>query len=134
MENNIRQITVRLKTGEDLREGIDRVIKENNISAGALLSIVGSLSKTSLRMPGGKIVRDWDGEVEIVSGTGTVSINGSHIHMTVSDSDGKVVGGHLVKGCIVRTTAEIVLLSFRGVEYKRVFDPDTGFAELQINQ
>lgn len=132
MESNIKQITIRLKTGDDLRGGIDSALKKHGVKAGCLVSIVGSLSHGKLRMPGAKIVRDWTEELEIVSGTGTLSINGSHIHIAVSDINGKVIGGHLVNGSIVRTTAEIVILNFTDTEYSRVFDAGTGFAELEI--
>lgn len=130
---NIKQVTVRLITGDDLREGIERILKENNVKAGALLSVVGSLSKATLRMPGGKLTKEWNEDLEIVGATGTLSINGSHIHISISDKEGKVFGGHLTKGCIVRTTAEIVILSFGDVEYKREFDNKTGFNELKVN-
>lgn len=130
---NIRQITVRLKNGDDLREGIENILKENNVKAGALLSIVGSLSKATLRMPGGKIEKEWIEELEIVGGTGTLSVNGSHIHISISNKDGNVFGGHLAKGCIVRTTAEIVIFAFPGIEYKREPDLETGFDELKLS-
>ena len=123
---------MRLKTCDDLRDGIEVLLKDNDVKAGCLLSVVGSLSKAKLRMPGGKIVRDWSEELEIVGGTGTLSINGSHIHISVSDKDGKVFGGHLVKDCMVRTTVEIVILILSGTEYVRVFDERTGFAELEV--
>ena len=67
-----------------------------------------------------------------MSGTGTLSQDGCHIHISISDSKGVVIGGHLTKGCIVRTTAEIVLLTFDDVVYKRKFDKNTGFDELVV--
>jgi predicted DNA-binding protein with PD1-like motif len=48
-------------------------------------------------------------ELEIVSITGTLCADGSHIHVSLAKASGEVVGGHLMDGCLVDTTAEIVL-------------------------
>lgn len=132
----MKQITTRLKTGQDLRGGIEKLAKENNITAGVLLSAVGGLANARLRMPGSRpgnqIVKEWEGPFEIVSGIGTISSDDCHIHISLSDKNGKVVGGHLRGGCIVKNTAEVVLLVFEGARYKRVFDPATGFEELFV--
>ncbi len=127
----MKQVTKRLKPGKDLKGEIEKMVKENNIKAGCVLSVVGSLSKASLRLADGKRIKSWDRPFEIVSGTGTVSVNGCHIHIAISDEDGNVFGGHLREGCVVATTAEIVLLVFLDAEYKRVFDKETGYDELE---
>ncbi|HNM36031.1 MAG TPA: DUF296 domain-containing protein, partial [Anaerolineales bacterium] len=65
--------------------------------------------------------------------TGTVSIHGSHIHIAISDEDGITIGAHLVSGCKVYTTAEIVLLELDDVVYKReLFENDSGYEELVV--
>ncbi len=77
--------------------------------------------------------RRWqNGFFEIVSITGTVSIHGSHLHISVSDGDGKTIGGHLESGCKIYTTAEIVLAVFEDVVYKREFAEDSGYEELVV--
>ncbi len=128
----MRQITKRFLKGQDFRTETEKFVKDENIKAGVIVCAVGSLEPLRLRMAGAKIVREWPGEFEITSITGTVSVNGNHIHMTASDVDGKVYGGHLKEGCIVRTTVEFVVLVFDYVEYKRVKDPETGFEELSF--
>lgn len=128
----MKQITKRFLPGQDLRAEIERVINENDIKAGAIISAVGSLDPVVLRMAGAKEVKKWEGEFEIVSITGTISVNGHHIHLSASDKDGMVVGGHLKPGCIVRTTVELVVLVFDDIEYKRVLDPKSGFEELSF--
>lgn len=133
----MKQVTVRLKPGQLLKEEIERIAIAENISAGILLSIVGGLENAVLRMPGStpkdQKVRRWSGPFEIVSGTGTVSKNGCHIHISISDRDGNVSGGHLKDGCVVKNTAEIVLGAFDDVVYKRLLDERTGFNELEVN-
>jgi len=132
----MKQYTKRLKDGEDLRKGIQNLAKEHNVKAAVLASVVGSLKKTHLRTPvvdPKKVVfKNTDVPVEIVSGTGTLSADDLHIHLSVSDSKGKTFGGHLSHGNIVRTTAEVVILAFDDVEYKRLPDEKTGYEELVI--
>jgi uncharacterized protein len=128
----MKQITKRFTKGQDLRVEIEKVISENNIKAGVIVSAVGSLEPVVLRMAGAKEVKKWEGEFEIVSITGTISVNGHHIHLSASDKEGKVVGGHLKPGCIVRTTVEFVVLVFDDIEYKRTPDSKSGFDELSF--
>ncbi|WZU02616.1 DNA-binding protein [Erysipelothrix sp. D19-032] len=45
-----------------------------------------------------------DGPFEIVSCVGTLSMQGMHIHASVSDSEFKVFGGHIVQGSQVKST------------------------------
>lgn len=132
----MNQSTFRLKPGQDLKKEIEKAAREKDIKAGVLLSIVGNLEKAALRMPGStpenQTIKKWDGPFEIVSGTGTVSKDGCHIHVSLSDKSGNVIGGHLKEGCIVKYTAEIVIGIFDGVSYKRILDKETGFPELEI--
>jgi predicted DNA-binding protein with PD1-like motif len=133
----MKQITVRLRPGQYLKEEIEKLAAEKNIGAGVLLSIVGGLESAVLRMagaePDNQPVKKWNEPFEIVSGTGTISKDGCHIHVALSDKEGNVIGGHLKDGCIVNSTAEIVIGVFEGVEYRRVFDGETGFKELTVN-
>ncbi len=73
-----------------------------------------------------------DVHFEITSITGTVSTHGSHLHVSISDEQGKTIGGHLVPGCRIYTTAEIVLAVFEDVIYKREFAEDSGYDELVV--
>jgi hypothetical protein len=62
-----------------------------------------------------------------------MSIHGSHIHVAISDGGGVTVGGHLVSGCKIYTTAEIVIASFEDVVYKReLLENDSGYEELVV--
>lgn len=132
----MKQHTFRLKKGQLLKEEIKKVAEGQNITAGVLLSCVGSLENAVLRMAGASAtkqeVKDFAGPLEIVSATGTISKNGSHIHLAVSNEQGKVFGGHLKDGTIVDTTAEIVIGIFADVSYERTPDEETGFDELTV--
>lgn len=132
----MRQLTFRLNPGQFFKEEIEKTAVDQNIKAGVLLSVVGGLENVILRMAGSdadnQTVKEWNEKFEIVSGTGTISNAGCHIHVSVSDKDGKVIGGHLKDGCKVAYTAEIVIGIFDDVEYHREPDSETGFNELVV--
>jgi predicted DNA-binding protein with PD1-like motif len=95
---------------------------------------VGSLTHAALRLANRNIQSEYEGHFEIVSVTGTVSVNGSHIHISISDGDGLTIGGHLLPGCKIYTTAEIVLAVFEDVLYGReLLENDSGYEELVVH-
>ena len=61
-------------------------------------------------------------------------MDGCHIHISLSDVDLNVIGGHLKDGCLVNVTAEIVLGEFEDYEFGREFDESTGYKELTIKK
>lgn len=129
----MKNYTFRLTPGQDLFDAIEAVVKERDIEAGCVLSCVGSLTHVALRFANQESYFECSGHFEIVSMTGTVSTYGSHLHISVSDEEGKTIGGHLVLGCKIYTTAEIVLAIFNGVVYKReLLENDSGYEELVI--
>lgn len=127
--------TFRLKPQEDLFDSIENFVKQKNIQAGVILSAVGSLTHATLRLANRSFYNEYEGHFEIVSMTGTVSVHGSHLHISISDGDGKTIGGHLVSGCKIYTTAEIVIAEFEDVVYKReLYENDSGYEELVVYQ
>ena len=129
----MRSYTFRLKPGQDLFDSIEAFVSENKIDAGCVLSSVGSLTHATLRLANEAHYNQYDGYFEIVSMTGTVSTNGSHLHVSISDGDGVTIGGHLVSGCKIYTTAEIVIADFDDVIYKReLLENDSGYEELVV--
>lgn len=124
----------RLKPGQDLKQEIQKLVTEKQIKAGWISTCVGSLTNYAIRFanqPNGNID---SGHFEIVSLTGTVSTNGSHIHISISDSTGKTIGGHLMEGCKIYTTAEIVILTGNDFIFKREKDGTTPWEELQVEK
>ena len=126
--------TFRLTPGQDLLDSVDGFVMKNHIEAGCILSGVGSLTHAVLRLANREEHTEYDGHFEIVSMTGTVSIHGSHLHIAISDGDGVTIGGHLVSGCKIYTTAEIVIAAFPEVVYKREFAEDSGYDELTVHK
>ena len=124
--------TFRLKSVQDLFDSIESVVREKQIEAGCVLSGIGSLRHFTVRLADHDTPTQYEGHFEIVSLAGLVSIHGTHLHISVSDGEGKTIGGHLVSGCEIYTTAEIVLAKFSDVIYKREFAQDSGYDELAV--
>lgn len=71
------------------------------------------------------------GPLEIIFDQGTIVENWIHVHLTISDENGKVMGRHLLEGCHIHTTAEIAIIWCDGT-LNRIYDPKTGYRELQL--
>lgn len=128
----IRLHTFRLLPKQDLFDEIQQFVTAQNVQAGVILSAVGSLTHATLRLANRSSYSEFEGPFEIVSLTGTVSTHGSHLHLAISDGDGKTLGGHLVKGCPIYTTAEIVILELGDVVYRREPCLLSGYDELVV--
>ncbi len=124
----------RLKPGQDLKTEIQKLVNEQQIKAGWISTAVGSLTNYHIRFANQPNGSSNSGHFEILSLAGTVSVNGSHLHISISDSSGQTIGGHLLEGCTVYTTAEIVILSTDEFVFKREKDGTTEWEELQIEQ
>lgn len=125
---------LRLKPGMDLKDSLWEFTKVNNIQAGFILTTVGSLSQATLRMAGQSNTKVFQGKFEIVSLVGTLSPDGVHLHIAIADSEGRVIGGHLTSGNIIRTTAEVVIGESHKHRFSRTLDDQTGYQELLIEE
>ena len=125
-------IAIRLKPGEDLKQSLLRYCIDQEIDAAYMLSCVGSLRQAAIRFANQPEGTGFEQPLEIVSLEGTLSQYGIHLHIVVSDSEGQVIGGHLMDGSTIYTTAEIVLGIVLNTIFKREIDPLTGYRELTI--
>ena len=123
-------IVKRLVPGQDLKQSLENIRDKNGLKSGVVLCLVGSLDEAVLRMADGN-KKTIKGPLEIVSATGTIANNGIHLHLAVADSQGNVMGGHLMTGCPVHTTVEICILC-PDMVFKRVLDSETGYRELEV--
>jgi uncharacterized protein len=130
----MRTIAVRLRPGADLKGELLALATRERVRAGWVLTCVGSLSQVRLRLAGGAEHATWQGAFEIVAVTGTLSKDGGHLHLAVADHQGRTVGGHLAEGCIVRTTAEVVLAADDRLVFAREHDSATGYDELVVHE
>jgi predicted DNA-binding protein with PD1-like motif len=126
-----RSLLIRLDHGSDIIAEITKVAEDLEIETG-VLSAIGALSSAELgnydqvKHEYGKM--QVEEPVELVSCSGNVSIRDGqpfvHAHAVLADRDGKVLGGHLMKGCVF--AAEVYLQELLGGSLVRVHDPTTG--------
>ncbi len=134
MASTVVMHAFRLKPGQDLKMSIDSFVQTKNIQAGWIATCVGSLADYNIRFANQEKGYHDKGHFEIVSMAGTLSVNGSHIHVSLSDSTGKTVGGHLLEGCKIYTTAEIVIGELKDIVFARAKDGSTPWNELEVKK
>jgi hypothetical protein len=130
----LKTYALRLKPGQDLRQELEKFAKERKLQAGLIVTAVGSLTKAGLRLADQPGATQFEGKFEIVSLVGTLSPDGPHLHLSVSDKTGRTIGGHLVEGCTVYTTVELVIGEIEGVRFTREQDADSGYKELRVRR
>lgn len=128
----MRTYALRLHPGDDLRQQLLAFVAQNNLKAATVLTCVGSLTTATLRLANQSRPTVYQGHFEIVSLVGTLSVNGSHLHLSFADSTGRTLGGHLLDGNRIYTTAELVLGVLDDVDFRRETDPVSTYQELVV--
>ena len=128
----MKTLPLRLNPGADLRAALSTALSAFHGEAAFVVSGVGSLCEARLRFAGRDELHCVIGDLELLTLSGTLGAGGEHLHASLSDADGRVFGGHVAPGCIVRTTAEILLAVLDDVRFAREPDAATGYAELAI--
>lgn len=127
-------IATRLTRGMDLKRSLAQIVKDNRIKAGSIASCVGSVSTLKLRLAGAESTLFKQQSFELVSVMGTLTPAHQHVHISASDKQGHVWGGHLMDGTIIDTTAELIIHSYHDLTFSRVMDDSTGFTELVVHE
>ena len=122
----------RLKPDEDLKQALQAFTQKQDIKAGCILSAIGSLKQASIRFANRDTTTFLQDKFEILSLNGTLATTGIHIHIAIANSQGETIGGHLENGCIIYTTAEIVIGVSKEFTFDRTIDKQTGYKELEI--
>ena len=130
----MKTVCKRLHRGDDLLIEIKALCVENNIAAGVALSGVGCVSRARIRDASGINIREINRHMEIVSLNGTVSAARCHLHIALSAEDLSTYGGHLVEGCIINTTCELVIGILEEVRYDMEQDKETGYDEIVFSK
>ena len=132
MEEKINIHAIRMKPGEDLKLSLQNFVLSSKIEAGWIFSGVGSLTKYHLRFANQPQGKSSEGFFEIISLSGSLSMHGSHLHIAIADMQGNLIGGHLLDGCIIYTTAEIIIGETGTLVFTRERDNTTTWNELHI--
>ncbi|MDN5347782.1 MAG: uncharacterized protein PWP65_1346 [Clostridia bacterium] len=143
-----RVIVGRFRPGDDLLNALENLAREAGLTSGIILSGVASLRKAVLRNPKGfltefpiteeyRYAAEIEGPLELTNLTGNIATGADgrvivHAHATVSagEKGGAAWGGHLLPGCIIYTTAEVVLAGLEGMKLCRREDDLTKGEEL----
>lgn len=123
---------VRLSPGDDLRAALEDVLRQTGMPAAFVIQGIGSLGVAQLRFAGNDEATELRDDLEILTLAGSLSSDGAHLHMSVADPRGRVFGGHVGRGCFVRTTAEILVVLLPEHRFSRELDSGSGFMELVI--
>ncbi len=130
--DQMQALPLRLLPQQDLRAALDTVLLEHGARAAFVLQGIGSLSVARIRFAGLPAALELRGDMEILTLAGTLAQDGAHLHLSVADADGKVSGGHADYGCIIRTTAEILVMLLPAHSFSREVDAASGFRELVV--
>ena len=101
-------LPLHLGAGSDLRASLERLGSEVGTS-GFVLGVVGDLSQASFQCPGQAESTVLEGHLEIITLHGTVAPQGVHLHLSLSDGDCQVWGGHLEHGSLVLRGAYLLV-------------------------
>ena len=126
----MKTVCRRLHRGDDLLLSIRTLCEREKIDAAVVLSAVGCVTRAVLRDAGGVNLRSVDEPCEIVSLNGTASRTRCHLHLALSREDLSTIGGHMMPGCIVNTTCELVLGVLEHMRFDVEQDAQTGYDEL----
>ncbi len=101
-------VPLHLEAGSDVRRSLEQLAVEHQ-AGGFVLSVVGNLSQAAFACPGKTAPTVLQGELEIITLQGTLSPEGVHLHLSFSDAECQVWGGHLEHGTLVLRGADLLV-------------------------
>ena len=123
-----RSFVLRLDQGDLILESIEKMIQEERIQNGVVVSGIGTVDASVLHMvtstgypPVEFFDRKENEPIEVVSIQGFIADGMPHLHMMISDKD-TALGGHLEHGCKTLYLAEIVITEYLDLSVRRVPD------------
>ena len=135
-----RVIVARFDDGDNVLDGLNDVVRKENLRAGVLY-LIGGMKKGRFvvgpeaeSMPPVPVWRELDESHEIV-GIGTVFWQGEepkiHFHGTYAKRD-KVLAGCMRQNAETFLVLEVIIMEIKGVNAVRELDPVSGLALLKI--
>jgi len=143
-----RVVVARVKPGSDLLRSLQKIAVEEGITSWVIVSGVGLLKQARLRncksLPEEYPITDtnrtflsFEKPLEILSISGNITLAEGkplvHAHLTLSsveEGEITVIGGHLIKGCVVFGFSEFAILELEGIEMVKRFDEETRTLQL----
>lgn len=126
--------TIRLKPHQDLKKELMVFAAKEKLKAGFIVTCVGSLEQSNLRFANQSAGTQRKDHFEILSLVGTFSDTSAHLHLSLADSTGATMGGHLLDDNLIYTTAEIVIGELTDIQFEREKDSTYGYHELSVKK
>ena len=99
---------LKLTPGSDLRLSLEELARTQHLS-GFVLGVVGNLSRAAFQCPGQPQPTVLEGDLEVITLNGTLSPEGVHLHLSLSDGACQVWGGHLEPGTLVQKGVDLLV-------------------------
>lgn len=124
---------LRLLPGDEVLSQLREFVQQHQLHAAWIAGCTGSMTDVALRYAGRDEATQLHGTYEVISLSGTLELTGEHLHLSISDQQGAMLGGHMMPGCTVRTTLEIVIGELTALSFSRQPCPVSGYEELVVN-
>ncbi|WOI99295.1 PPC domain-containing DNA-binding protein [Citrobacter koseri] len=128
-----RFYALRLLPGQEVFSQLHAFVQQHQLHAAWIAGCTGSLTDVALRFAGQEETTLLTGTYEVISLNGTLELTGEHLHLSVSDPKGAMLGGHMMAGCTVRTTLELVIGELNALAFSRQPCAVSGYEELVIS-
>ncbi len=118
----MKTLRLNLNTGSDVKLSLENLCEKSNIN-GFVLGVVGDLSSAVFQCPNNQDKTFLGGKLEIITLNGSLSPSLVHLHLSISDTNCQVWGGHLERGSIVLKGVDILIAVLSDVETQLSIDP-----------
>ncbi len=143
-----RVLAIRMAPGDDLYGTTMKICREKGIKSGVIISVAASLQKAVLRnvwqFPDPfpitdecRIFTPINGPLELLQMSGNITQTEKgepylHAHATISMGrpEATCFGGHLVEGCTIFSTCEMVIAEIENLAFMRLMDNHTRVGEV----
>ncbi|AGR60277.1 TPA: DNA-binding protein [Salmonella bongori] len=128
-----RFYALRLLPGQEVFFQLHAFVQQNQLHAAWVAGCTGSLTDVALRYAGQESTTLLTGTFEVISLNGTLESGGEHLHLSIADPCGAMLGGHMMSGCTVRTTLELIIGELTALTFSRQPCAVSGYDELTIS-
>ena len=104
----MQSLPLTLGPGSDLHQSLHALAQERQIT-GFVVGVVGNLTRAAFQCPGRPEPTVLEGDLEVITLNGTLSPQGVHLHLSLSDGACQVWGGHLEPGTLVQKGVDLLI-------------------------
>lgn len=101
-------LALHFDAGADLHRSLEAYAAEHALQ-GFVISVVGNLRQAAFHCPGQAQPTVLQGDLEVITLQGTLTPDGVHLHLSLSDGRCQVWGGHLEPGTLVQKGVDLLV-------------------------